>query len=40
MDHSDPRVLRRQSQQTNVPVRVLAVQFLDQVSNGNGQQHN
>ncbi|TGD84286.1 ANTAR domain-containing protein [Mycolicibacterium sp. CH28] len=33
-------VLRRQSQQTNVPVRVLAVQFLDQVSGGNGQQHN
>ncbi|QEN15383.1 ANTAR domain-containing protein [Mycolicibacterium sp. ELW1] len=32
-------VLRKQSQQTNVPVRVLAVQFLEQVagSNGNGQ---
>ncbi len=33
-------VLRRQSQQTNVPVRVLAVQFLDQVVGGDGQQHN
>lgn len=31
-------VLRKQSQQTNVPVRVLAVEFLDQVTGGNGAQ--
>ncbi|AKK26806.1 GAF and ANTAR domain-containing protein [Mycobacterium sp. EPa45] len=30
-------VLRKQSQQTNVPVRVLAVEFLEQVAGGNGK---
>ncbi|WP_431239366.1 ANTAR domain-containing protein [Mycolicibacterium aichiense] len=31
-------VLRKQSQQTNVPVRELAVQFLEQVAGSNGKQ--
>ncbi|KAA0108867.1 GAF and ANTAR domain-containing protein [Mycolicibacterium sp. P1-5] len=30
-------VLRKQSQQTNVPVRVLAVEFLEQVAGSNGK---
>jgi GAF domain-containing protein len=32
-------VLRKQSQQTNVPVRVLAVEFLEQVARGNTVQN-